>query len=133
MTETHEFDRSRPRRREAGTGTFGCILSLALIALAVFVGVRIGPIYYSNKSLEGDVNTEVSRAGANFLSDESLVNSVLDLARKNEIRLARNEVKIERFAGQIHLTIRYTVPVDFILLKKDLNFEIKTSSFVGRL
>jgi hypothetical protein len=79
------------------------------------------------------VNTEVSRAGANFLADEMLVNNILDLARKNEIRLARNEVKVERFAGQIHLTIHYTVPVDFIVLKKDLNFEIKTSSFVGRL
>jgi hypothetical protein len=38
MTETHEFDRTGPLRREAGKGTFGCIVSLALIAAAVFVG-----------------------------------------------------------------------------------------------
>jgi hypothetical protein len=121
------------RRSEAGKGTVGCMLALLMVAVVIFIGIRIGPPFYSNKSFETDINTEVSRAGAHFVDDETLANNVIDLARKNEIKLTRNQIKVERFAGQIHLTIQYTVPLDFIVMQKDWNFEIKSSSFVGRL
>src|SRR5262245_10597706 len=129
---THAVCSSR-RRSEAGKGSVGCMISLLLAAILVFVGIRIGPPFYSNKSFETDINTEVARAGAHFVDDETLANNVIDLARKNEIKLQRNQVKVERFAGQIHVTIQYSVPLDFIVMKKDWNFEIKSSSFVGRL
>jgi len=109
------------------------MLALLMVAVVIFIGIRIGPPFYSNKSFETDINTEVSRAGAHFVDDETLANNVIDLARKNEIKLTRNQIKVERFAGQIHLTIQYTVPLDFIVMQKDWNFEIKSSSFVGRL
>jgi hypothetical protein len=124
---------SMRRRSEAGRGTVGCLVSLLLIGIVIFIGIRIGPPFYSNKSFEADINTEVSRAGAHFVDDETLANNIIDLARKNEIKLVRQQIKVERFAGQIHLTIQYTVPLDFIVVKRDWNFEIKSSSFVGRL
>ena len=116
-----------------GKGTAGCAFFLLLTAIAIFVGIRVGPDYYAYKGFDTDVQTEVSRAGANFADDESVIRNLLALARKNEIRLKREDIKIEHFAGKVHVTIRYTVPLDLMVYQRDIDYEIKSSSFVGRL
>jgi hypothetical protein len=116
-----------------GKGLIGCMLSIVLLAMIVFLGITLGPVYYNNLNFESDVKTEVSRAGARFIDNEALVKNIIDLARRNEIRLTRQNIKVERFAGQVHIKINYSVPVDLLATERDLNFEIKVSSFVGSL
>ena len=116
-----------------GKGTLGCIFSLVLIVTTIFIGVEVGPPYFAYKSLEADVSTEVSRAGAHFFSNEQLVQIILDVARKNEILLKSEDVKVERIAGQVHVSIHYQVPVDLGFLEHTFDFNIKASSFVGAL
>ncbi len=118
---------------QEGKGAAGCLLFLMVAAIVIFLAVRIGPAYYANKSFEADLRTEASRAGANFMGDESILKNVLDLARRNEIRLKRENVKLERFAGQIFITVSYSVPVDLIVTERTMDFNIKASSFVGKL
>ena len=120
-------------RAEEGKGTAGCLFFLLLTAVALFVGIRVGPDYYSYKGFETDVQTEVSRAGANFADEESVVRNILALARKNEIRLKRENIKMEHFAGKVHVTVKYTVQIDLIVYQRDVDYEVKASSFVGRL
>ena len=111
----------------------GCILLIVLIGVAIYLGIVLAPIYYANFNLESGVKTEISRAGARLLDNETIVKDILDLARREEIQLKKENISVERFAGQVHLTVQYSVPVDFILFKRNLNFEIKESSFVGTL
>ncbi len=117
----------------AGKGMIGCLLFLVLTGVAIYFGIVLGPVYYSNFNFESAVKTEISRAGAHFLDDEALSKDILDLARRNEIRLKREDISIDRFAGQVHVKVRYAVPVDFIILNKDLVFRIEGSSFIGAL
>lgn len=117
----------------AGKGIIGCLIFLVITAVAVFVGIRLGPIYYANSNLESAISTEISRAGANFIDDETIIKDVLDLAKRHEIRLTRENVKVERFAGQIHITVQYRVLADLGFYKRNLDFTIEESSFVGRL
>src|SRR5512139_3022975 len=116
-----------------GKGLFGCLVTLVLMGVAIFLVIKLGPMYYANYNLEADVKTEVSRAGARFLDNDTIVNDVLDMAKKNEIKLKKEDVKVERFAGQIHIVVRYAVPADFVFFKRDMNFEISASSFIGTL
>jgi hypothetical protein len=116
-----------------GKGLVGCMLSIVLLAMIIFLGITLGPIYYNNLNLESDVKTEVSRAGARFSDNEAMIKDIIALARRNEIRLTRQNIKIERFAGQVHIKVNYSVPVDLLVTDRDLNFEIKVSSFVGSL
>jgi hypothetical protein len=53
-----------------GKGTFGCLVSIALLGLMVLFTVKTGPPFFSYKSLESDVKTEISRAGSHFFSNE---------------------------------------------------------------
>lgn len=120
-------------RNAEGKGTTGCLVFLALLGIAVYVGLQIAPPYYSFSGFETDVKTEVSRAGAHFLDDETIIKDVLDLAKRNEIRLTRENIKIERFAGQVLVTVRYSVPEDFVVYRRNATFEVKATSYVGRL
>jgi hypothetical protein len=114
-----------------GKGILGCMTAIVLLGLAIFLGIKLGPIYYSNFTFEADLKTEVSRAGSRFIDNDSIVKDVLDLAKKNEVHVTKEGIRIERFAGQVHITVQYSVPVDFAVLERDINFQIKVSSFTA--
>jgi len=116
-----------------GKGVLGCLATLVLLSAAAFVGVKIGPTYFAYKGLEADVKTEVSRAGAHFFSDQTIVENILDVAKKNSVPLRKEDVKVEHIGGQLHVVVDYSVPVDLILVATTINFEIKASSLIGSL
>jgi hypothetical protein len=116
-----------------GKGLLGCMTALVLLGVAIYLGITLGPIYYSNYNFESDVKTEVSRAGAHFYDDQTVIRDIIDLGKKNEIRLEKQNIKIERFAGQMHINVNYSVPVDFIVIQKNVGFRVSVSSFVGSL
>ena len=116
-----------------GKGLVGCLFFLVLFSAAIYLAIALGPIYYSNFNFEQDVKAEVSRAGARFLSNDVVINDIIKMGKENDIKLRQENIKVDRFAGQVHIQVRYAVPVDFFIMKKDLTFEIKVSSFTGAL
>ena len=120
-------------RSPEGKGLIGCMLALVLFAVAIYLGITLGPIYYSNFNLENGVKTTASRAGAHFFNDEQIVAEIMDLAKREEIRIKKENILVDRFAGQVHIKVNYSVPVDFIVVERDLNFKIEASSFIGTL
>jgi hypothetical protein len=120
-------------RNSEGKGTFGCLFSILILAVATFAGIRLVPLYYAASSFETDIKTEVSRAGANFFSDETMVKDIVQLARKNEIRITAEQIRLERVAGQVHVIIDWSEPVDFVVFQYDVKFHVNASSYVGRL
>jgi hypothetical protein len=116
-----------------GKGTFGCLFSLLLLAAAVFAGIKLVPLYYAASSFESDIKTEVSRAGANFFSDETMLKDIMMLARKNEIRITSDQIKLERLAGQVRVVVAWSEPVDFVFFQYSVPFRVNASSYMGRL
>ena len=122
-----------PAARQEGRGTLGCLFSLVLIGAAAFAAMRAGPPYLAYKNLESDVKTQLSRAGAHFYDDDRILSEVLEIARRNEVRLTRDNVKIDHLGNQLQLAIEYTVPLDLVVYEREVRFEIKAQTFVGRL
>lgn len=116
-----------------GKGLFGCLAFLVLLGVAIYLGITLGPIYYSNFNFESNVKTEASRAGARSFDDQTIVKEILEMAKRNEIQLTAKDIFIERFAGQVHITVHYAVPVDFVFFARNMSFQIKASSFTGAL
>jgi len=116
-----------------GKGALGCLLSILLLGALIIFVAQAGPPYFSYRSLEGDVKTEVSRAGAHFYSNQVLLQNILDVAKKNEVPLKSDNIKVERFAGQVKVTVDYSILVDFVFFERKVDFQIKASSFVGAL
>lgn len=118
-------------RSAEGKAAAGCLFYVLLLGIATFIGIRVVPLYYAYTSLESDVKTEVAHAGAHSFDDETIIKDILDLARRNEISLTADNVKVDHSAGQVRIVIRYSVPVDFIVCRRTLNFEIRVSSFAA--
>jgi hypothetical protein len=116
-----------------GRGLIGCMLAVVLLVVAIYLGIVLVPIYYQNFNFENDVKTTASRAGSRFFDNEKIIKEILALAKKDEIRITKENIRVDRFAGQLHIFVNYSVPVDFIIFERDLNFEIDASSFVGTL
>lgn len=124
---------SRTWRDAEGKGTLGCLISILLVGILIFLCMQLGPPYFAYKGLETDIGTEISKAGSHFYGDDVLLQNILDVAKKNEVRLKRENIKIERFAGQVQALIEYSVPVDLYLFRHTMNFRIKASSYIGTL
>ena len=116
-----------------GKGKLGCVLTILLMVALTALTLRLGPSFFAFKSFEYDLKRDVSRAGANGYDDETIMKNVLDLAKRNEIRVTRDDIKVERFAGQVQVTVHYTMPLDLLVYQHDVTFEAQVSSFVGRL
>ena len=121
------------RAGSEGKGTLSFLFSLAALIISVFVGIKVIPLYYSASNFETDVKTAVSRAGARFYDDTVLLNDIIELARKDQVVIKPEDVKLQRMAGQIHVTVEWTVPVDFMFFDYTFLFSVQTSSFIGSL
>ena len=116
-----------------GKGVVGCLVFIVLMGLAIVVAVQLGPVYYSNYNMEADIKTEASRAGARFLDDDTIVRDVYQMAKRNDVPIQRENIKVHRHAGQVVIEVTYSVPVSFILFERDFDFTIEASSFIGTL
>jgi hypothetical protein len=120
-------------RDDEGKGLTGCLILIILFVVVVMLAVRLGPAYYANHNLKTDLKNEASRAGAHSLDNEMIIRDIMDMAKRNEIQLKRENITVKRFAGQIHIEVNYKVPVDFFFYRHNINFEVKASSFIGTL
>jgi hypothetical protein len=116
-----------------GKGKLGCVLTILVMVTLTLVTLRLGPSYFSFKSFENDLKRDVSRAGANGYDDETIIKNVLDLSKRNQLNLTRDDIKVERFAGQVQVTVRCTVLLDLIVYQRSVTLETQVSSFLGRL
>jgi hypothetical protein len=116
-----------------GKGLFGCIVALICFGIAVYLSIALGPVYYANFNLESEIKTIAGRAGSHFYSDEAIIKDVIDMAKRNEIRLERDDIKVDRFAQQLHIKVHYSVPINFVFFERDINFNIDAESYVGTL
>ena len=120
-------------RNQSGKGLVGCVFFLLIFAVLGYAAIILCPIYYENYSLETELRTVSARAGANFFSDLQITKEVMDLAKRHEIKLKKEDVQIERMAGQVIIHVYYVARADFGFFVKELEFNVEESSFIGKL
>jgi hypothetical protein len=126
-------DRQSLLNNVEGKGIVGCLVFIVLLGVTIFLSIELIPVYYSYYSMESEVKKEISKAGARSMRDEEIVGNLLEVAKRNDVPLKKEDITIERIAGQIIIDINYAVPTDFVVFKHDLTFQIRTSSFVGAI
>lgn len=99
-------------------------LAAAALVLAVFVflGVRLVPIYVHNLELQQFVQDVTHRAAAATSSDDILRTWVLDKANDLDLPVKADNVQIQRSGETVHMEVRYEVRVDLPLYTVNLHF-----------
>ncbi|HVN06188.1 MAG TPA: hypothetical protein VMT86_17320 [Bryobacteraceae bacterium] len=95
---------------------------IAVLAILVFLGVRLIPVYFHNQELQQYVEEVTHRTGAGGLSDDVLRARVLEKADSLGLPVVADNVHIKRTFESVRIDVRYIVRVDLPLYTVDLHF-----------
>ncbi len=118
-----------------GSGRIGCLITLLIFAVAGYVGMKVGPVYYNAQEFEDALQVEGVKAGARFYTDEVILDDIMKLARSFEIPIKEENVKINRAGGQLIIAVEYSVPVEFEIIGYThiFRFTARTKNLIGTL
>ncbi len=121
-----------------GSGRFGCFVSILLIAVFAFLGMKIFPVYLDKVDFEDGLARLAAKAGVENWDAETVRVRAIGLARTKHFETTREDVTVQRPlrfepVPEIKIDIRYRRTVDFPGYSHVFEFESRVSSFVGRL
>jgi hypothetical protein len=121
-----------------GNGKLGCLLTLLVLAVALFLTYKIGPVYFDKISFEDDLARIVNRAGSENWRDQPIREQILATARGMNFDIVRDDVKINRVgrfqsASRLRVVVAYRRTVTFPGYTHVFRLESEAVALVGRL
>jgi hypothetical protein len=113
------------RWRERGAGNLGCILGLALVAVVVVIGVNVVPVRIAVAELQDFCEKEAERASMPRNTDEKMAQAIFQKAVEERLAVHKENIKVWRDTGQVHVEVKYRVVLDLLVYKYDWDVEHK--------
>lgn len=107
---------------ERGGSRLKTLLAAAIVAAMVFAAVKIIPIYVINYQLQDSMQEEATFASVNRKSAEQIK---ADLEKKLDdmgIAVDEKSIQVSSYAGNVKISLEYTVPVDLTVYQLQLHF-----------
>ena len=101
----------RKSRYERGENQFGCLLGLILLGIAIFVAWKMIPVKVTAAEMRQTVVDEAKSAGTH--NDDRIRAAIMAKAREDNLPITEENITIKRAAGEITVTVTYTVPIVF--------------------
>ncbi|HUK12772.1 MAG TPA: hypothetical protein VLW17_05675 [Thermoanaerobaculaceae bacterium] len=106
--------------RERGEGKLGCVLGLAVLVVAAVVGVKAVPVRLAVADLEDYCVHEAERASVMREHDgrtpeQQIADGILLEAEKENLPVAKDQIKVWRDSEEEHIEVKYRVSIDFIV------------------
>jgi uncharacterized membrane protein len=115
-------------RSQRGFISISGVFSLLILALTIFVGVKLAPPYVSNYQLQDSIQNIALIASYSPISEEEILRNVISRASICGIDLTSKQVTVHKGAGTVIIVVDYTVTVDFVMRRMDIHFEPSTSN-----
>jgi hypothetical protein len=103
--------KNRGRSNERGEGRVGLMITLIIVAVAIFLGVKIIPVRIAAYEFR-DVLREEARYGAVRSTDAEVVKRILNKAAELEIPLEKKNLKVSRTQSKMIVSATYEQPID---------------------
>jgi hypothetical protein len=116
------------RASESGQSQLRGILTLAAVAVLIYVAVRTVPIYIDNYDLEDYIRQLAIQATAARPPAAQIQQSVLAHALDLHLPVSADQIKVESNRGGVKIAVDYTVPVDLRVYTLVLHFTYSTSN-----
>jgi hypothetical protein len=109
-------------RSERGEGRLKALLYFAFLIVAVFVAVKVLPAYVADYQLKDKMSETAKFAIVNHYTEDQIKDNIFHTIQDLDIPANRDDVKVANTNHGIEISVNYTVPVDFVFYKTDLNF-----------
>jgi hypothetical protein len=110
-------------RGEQGEGRLKSFLYLAFLVIAVFVGYKMIPSYVADYQLKDKMTEQAKFAIVNRYTEDQIKDNIFHTIQDLDIPAKRDDVKVTNTNHGIEISVNYTVPVDFLVYKTELNFD----------
>jgi len=108
--------RQQKRTGERGEGRVGFLITLIVVAIVIFLGVKVVPVRIAAYEFR-DVLREEARYGAVRNNDATVAERILQRAVELEIPLEKKNLEVKRTQAQMIISARYEQPIDFKVTK----------------
>ena len=109
-------------KSQSGEGKLKAVFYLALLVVAVFVAVKVVPVYVAEYQLKDKITEQARFAVVNRYSDEQIKDSIYRTIQDLDIPAKRDDVKVAATNHGLRISVNYSVPVDFLVYQTELNF-----------
>lgn len=103
------------------------LLSLALLAAGVFVGVQYARVYLNKYQFGDAIRQSVKYAATSRKSPEKVRTEILEKAEELGIELSPKDVRITKRGPAFTVDIDYEMPVNLRVYEHVLSFEVSES------
>ena len=103
--------RTGGRSNEKGEGRIGLMITLIIVAVAIFLAVKVVPVRVAAYEFR-DIMREEARYGAVRNNDATVTKRILEKAAELQIPLKRQDLKVSRTPGQMIISASYEQPID---------------------
>jgi hypothetical protein len=99
------------RNSQKGEGRIGLIIALIVVAVAIFLGMKIIPVRISAYEFR-DTLREEARYAAVRDDDATVAKRIMTKAQELEIPMKRSQLELRRTTGEMIITAHYEQPID---------------------
>jgi len=110
------------RSAERGAGKLKAIIYFAILIVAVFVAFKTVPSYVAEFQLKDKMSEQARFAVVNRYTEDQIKDNIFRTIQDLDIPAKRDDVKVANTSHGIEISVNYTVPVDLLVYKTDLNF-----------
>ena len=110
------------RREERGEGRLKAIVYTAILVIGVFVAFKLVPLYVAQYQLKDKMEEQARFAVVNRYSEDQVRDNIFRVIEDLDIPAKREDIKVASTTHGISISVDYTVPVDFLVYKTEMNF-----------
>lgn len=110
--------------KRTGGISIGCIVAAIVVGLVGYSAYVIIPIKVKAAEFEKEVESFALKAASSgaSLSNEKIVQALLDKADELELPVTEKEITIKRSGGAIRVEVEYSVPVNLLGYQFEMSF-----------
>lgn len=113
---------------EKGSGTIKTLIVLVVVAALIVGVVKIVPVYVKVYEFQDAMRQQAKFAGVER-KNETVVREELFLkAQSMGLPITREQIEISKRMGGINIKVKYTVPIDLIVMQRDFNFDYEADT-----
>jgi hypothetical protein len=113
------------KRREIGAGNVGCVVSLAILVVAVLIAMKVIPTRVAVAELQDFCERAAEQASLPRHTDEIIADEILIKAQQENLPLRKEDIKVWRDGSMAHIEVKYRVVLDLLVYKYDWDVEHK--------
>jgi len=107
---------------QRGGARIKVLVVLIILGSAVFCAVRLVPPYFANYQLQDSMRQEAAYASATRKKDDDIRADIEKKVQELGIPADSNEIQVSDDAGNVKISVDYTVPVDLAVYQLQLHF-----------